>query len=84
VWTVAVIAAIGAGAIMFDSVPQEISIHATLVALAGTMLSATLALALIALAGAAAQRQWLGIAVRIAGSWTAASAILVLALRLAK
>jgi urease accessory protein len=83
-WPGAALAAIGAVAIMFDSVPQEISVNATLIALAGTMLSATLALAAVALASAEPRRQWLRIGVRIAGSWTAASAILVLALRLAQ
>jgi urease accessory protein len=71
-------------AILFDSVPAVPSVQETVLALAGTALAATSMLALAAFAGAALPEFWPRIGVRIAGSWIAASAILVLALRLAK
>jgi urease accessory protein len=72
-----------AGAIIVDSVPAVLSVSETLLSLTGT------ALAAMALAGASAglsralPAHIRPIAVRIAGSWIAASAIMVLALRLA-
>jgi urease accessory protein len=77
------LSALIAAAIIFDSVPPVLSVSETLLSLTGT------ALASMALAAASA---WLSgalpprirsIAIRIAGSWIAASAIMVLALRLA-
>jgi urease accessory protein len=72
-----------AGAIIFDSVPPVLSVSQTALSLTGT------AMAAIAVSSASA---WLSgalplrirqVAVRIAGSWIAASAIMVLALRFA-
>jgi hydrogenase/urease accessory protein HupE len=83
-FAVAVLAALSGIAIEFDSVPAEISISATLRALAGTTIGAALALTFVALASADPRRQWLRIGVRIVGSWTAASAILVLAVQFAR
>jgi urease accessory protein len=76
--------AIAGAALAFDSVPQEISISATLLALAGTAIGAAIALTLIAEARVSLKPPWLRIGARILGSWIAASAILVLALRLAR
>ncbi|MES1155283.1 MAG: HupE/UreJ family protein [Pseudorhodoplanes sp.] len=80
----AVILGAGALSLIFDSVPSVISRLDTIVALCGTALSAALAVGLIAFGASCLTRDWQQIGVRILGSWTAASAILVLALRLAK
>ena len=50
----------------------------------GTVLGATLILGLVAFAASRPTRDWQRIGVRILGSWAAASALLVLALRLAR
>jgi urease accessory protein len=78
------IALVTGAAIAFDSVPDEISMSASLLALAGTGIGAFLLMMLVADVSAAGTRAWQRIAVRILGSWTAASAALVLALRLAQ
>jgi urease accessory protein len=83
---------IGVGPIVFalgialalDSVPQEISMRATLLTLGGTALAAFAIPALLAILSAKLQRDWPRVGVRVLGSWMAASAILVLALRLAR
>lgn len=80
----ALISALTGGAILFDSVPAVPSVRETVAALCGTALAATAMLAVTAFASAALPAFWPRIGVRIAGSWIAASAILVLALRLAK
>jgi urease accessory protein len=80
----AILVALGSGAILFDSVPAVPSVRETVLALAGTAFSATAVVAIAAFAGAALPAFWPRIGVRVAGSWIAASAILVLALRLAK
>jgi hydrogenase/urease accessory protein HupE len=72
------------GAILFDSVPAVPSIRETLLALAGTTLVATAAIGTIAFVSACLPAFWQRIGIRVAGSWIAASTILVLALRLAK
>jgi urease accessory protein len=81
---VAVLFAIAiAGAIIFDSVPPVLTVSETALALAGTASSAIALVAATAwLSGALPRRVGL-LAVRIAGSWIATSAIMVLALRFA-
>jgi urease accessory protein len=71
-------------AIMLDSVPHEISMQTTFLALVGTAIAAVVIATFLAEAARAAGRDWQRIGVRILGSWVAASAILVLALRLAR
>jgi urease accessory protein len=80
----AAIAAIAGGTIGLDSPPQAVSLGAATAALIGTWVGACLALTLIAFVATrlAGPRQRIGL--RIAGSWIAASAILVLALRYAR
>jgi urease accessory protein len=73
-------AAIG-GAVGLDSPPQEISFGRAIVALIGTGVGASILCGLVALVAAKAARPWQAVAVRILGSWIAASAILVLALQ---
>jgi urease accessory protein len=75
--------AISGLAIELDSVPQEISMLATFLALVGTLIGAVLIVAVVAELAARLRRDWQRIGVRVVGSWIAAVAILVLALRLA-
>jgi len=78
------LSAIAGAAIALDSVPQEISMTATFLALAGSAVAAFLIVMMMADLTVYWRRDWQRIAIRIAGSWIAASAILVLALRLAR
>jgi urease accessory protein len=78
----AVVLAAGGSALIIDSVPSVVSKTDTILALAGTAFTATLAVAVLAYAAATLTRDWQRIGVRIVGSWAAASALLVLALRL--
>jgi hypothetical protein len=83
-WVAAVVAlAIGA-ALALNAPPQEFTIHAAIVSQLGFALAAILAFALATLAATLARGPWQRIGVRIVASWIAASAILVLALRLAR
>jgi hydrogenase/urease accessory protein HupE len=81
---VAVLAAIVGAALALDSPPQVISLTAATLTLIGTGIGACLLLALIVTATATLRRGWQRIGVRILGSWVAASAVLVLALRYAR
>jgi hypothetical protein len=58
--------------------------QATFLALAGTAIGAFLIVMFVAEVVVALRRDWQRVGVRIAGSWLAASAILVLTLRLAR
>jgi hydrogenase/urease accessory protein HupE len=78
------ILAIGGLSLIFDSVPSVVSRLDSVLALSGTAFGAILALVLAAYAAASLTRDWQRIGIRILGSWTAASALLVLALRLVK
>ncbi|MGD9921783.1 MAG: HupE/UreJ family protein [Pseudorhodoplanes sp.] len=78
----ALFAAAIAGAVIFDSVPAVLTVRETALALAGTILAATALVAATAWLVAALPQSVGPIAVRIAASWIAASAIMVLALRL--
>jgi len=80
----AALAAITGATIELDSVPDEISMQATMLALIATALAAVLVLALVAWLAASRTRNWQRIGIRVVASWSAASAILVLALRLAR
>jgi hypothetical protein len=67
-----------------DSPPQAASIQAANAALIGTGLGAFGAVAVAAAMASRLRRGWLRFAPRVLGSWIAASAILVIALRLAR
>ena len=77
------LAAIAGIALGLDSPPEVISVAAATVMLIGTGLGASLVLAIVAAATSYLSRACQQIGVRILGSWIAASAILVLALRFA-
>jgi hypothetical protein len=64
--------------------PQAISIPAAVATQVGTGVAALAALTLIAFIAMKAERSWQRIGIRIVGSWIAASAILVLVLRLVR
>jgi urease accessory protein len=81
VLSVALAAATGV-AIGFDSPPETISIAEANLALLGTALGAPAALVALAWFASRLHRDWQRIGMRIAGSWIAASAIMVLTLRL--
>ena len=84
-WPVAAIVAVAAGiAIELDSVPQEISMMATFLALVATIISAVLAVLVVSALAGCWRRQWQRIGMRVAGSWIATIAILALALRLTR
>jgi urease accessory protein len=74
-------AAIAGIALGVDSPPDAIAIAAAVAMLIGTGISASLAVAILAAGTSYLTRAWQQIGVRILGSWIAASAILVLALR---
>jgi len=80
----ATLAAVAGIALGLDSPPEVISLSAATVMLIGTGLGAALALAIVATGASCLTRDWQRIGVRILGSWIAASAILVLALRFAR
>jgi hydrogenase/urease accessory protein HupE len=76
-----IIAAIAGVALGLDSPPQAISLAGATTALAGTGLAAVLVFVFVVLTASRLTRSWQRLAVRILGSWIAASAMLVLALR---
>jgi urease accessory protein len=78
------LAGVSAVALGLDSPPQAISLAVARLTLIGTGLGACLALAIIAVGTSYLAREWQRIGVRVLGSWIAASAILVLALRFAR
>lgn len=78
----ALAAAMGA-AIGLDSPPEVVSLQEAIVMLIGTGLGAVIALGLVAEGAARMARDWQRIGVRVLGSWTAASALLAIAVRVA-
>jgi urease accessory protein len=70
--------------IALNSPPQALTIRAAMVEQVGSAVAALLTLAVIILIVTKATQPWQRIGVRVIGSWIAASAILVLALRLAR
>jgi urease accessory protein len=68
-------------ALGLDSPPDAIRLDEAVAALIGTACGGIAALVLIALLAFALARPWRGVVLRVAGSWIAAIAILVLALR---
>ena len=72
------------GAIMLNAPPYALTVPAAIAMQVGAAGAAFVTLALVALVAAHAARPWHQIGVRVVGSWIAASAILVLALRFAR
>jgi urease accessory protein len=71
-------------ALALDAPPQAIGIAAAIASQAGTGAAAAIALVLVVSIAAHVDRPWQRIGLRVVGSWIAASAILALALRLAR
>ena len=80
----AALSAVAGFAIAFDSPPDAITINEAILMQLGTFLAASLYLAAIIAIASLLDRDWQRIGMRIVGSWFAASAILVLAVRLAR
>jgi urease accessory protein len=78
------LAATMGAAIGLDSPPDVISIEEALIMLVGTGFGAATALGLVIAGAARMARDWQRIGVRVLGSWTAASALLAIALRVAR
>jgi urease accessory protein len=83
-WVVAVLALPIGVALPLNAPPQEFTIHAAIVAQLEFAFAALATFAIAAYIAMRATQSWQRIGVRIVGSWIAASAILVLALRLAR
>ena len=71
-------------AIALDSPPEVISVREANIMLIGTAFGASILLVAVVEAASRLTRNWQRIGARIFGSWIAASAILVLALRLVR
>jgi hypothetical protein len=78
------LAAVTGAALGLDSPPQAISLAEATVTLIGLGIGACCMLAIVVIAARSLRRDWQRIGMRIVGSWIAASAILVLALRYAR
>jgi hydrogenase/urease accessory protein HupE len=76
-------ALMGAG-IGLDSPPEMISLDAAVAMLIGTGVGALIALFLVIAGVSWLRRDWQQIGVRVLGSWTAASALLAIAVRFAR
>jgi urease accessory protein len=72
------------GAVALDSPPQAISVLNATITLFGTFWGASLLVLAAAVGASLLSREWQRVAVRILGSWIAASAMLALALALGK
>ncbi len=82
-WALAMPAAIIGTAIGLDSPPEVISLEEAAVMLIGTGIGAILAIVLVVAIAGRMARDWQKVAVRVLGSWEAASALLALAVRFA-
>jgi hypothetical protein len=71
-------------ALALNAPPQAVTVSAAVVGQLGTIFAALAVTSLIAFVASKAEDGWQRIGVRIVGSWIAASAILVLALHLAR
>ena len=83
-WLVGVMAFATGSALALNSPPHEITIANAVAAQAGFAAAAMAIVTLVMAIAMLARRPWQRIGARILGSWIAASAILVLALRLAR
>jgi hypothetical protein len=83
-WLVGVMAFATGSALALNAPPHEITIASAVASQVGFAEAALVIFALVMTIAVFARRPWQRIGVRIVGSWIAASAILVLALRLAR
>ena len=78
------LATVVGAAIGLDSPPEVVSLEEAVAALIGTGAGALIVLALVIAGASRLQRDWQRIGVRVLGSWTAASALLAIAVRFAR
>jgi urease accessory protein len=78
------LAAVVGAAIGLDSPPEVVSLQEAVLMLIGTGIGASIALWLVVAGAARMARDWQQIGVRVLGSWTAASALLAIAVRFAR
>ena len=83
-WLVGVMAFATGSALPLNAPPHEITIANAVASQVGFVVAAMATAALVMTIAVLAHRPWQRIGVRIAASWVTASAILVLALRLAR
>jgi urease accessory protein len=83
-WLVGVMAFATGSALPLNAPPHEITIANAVASQAGFAAAAMMTLGLATMPAMLARHPWQRIGVRIVGSWIAASAVLVLALRLAR
>jgi urease accessory protein len=83
-WLLGALAGVVGGAIGLDSPPEVISLEEAVVMLIGTGLGALIGLGVVTEVAARMARDWQLIGVRVLGSWTAASALLAIAVRFAR
>ena len=83
-WALGTLAALTGAALGLDSPPDVLTLREAYLMLIGTGLAACTILAMVGAGTSWAAGHWHGIGVRVLGSWTAASAMLALALRLAR
>ncbi len=84
VWAHGALALAAGAALALNAPPQALTIAGAVASQFGTALAALGTLGLVTLVAMQAARPWQQIGLRVAGSWIAASAILVLALRLTR
>ncbi|HEY3642214.1 MAG TPA: HupE/UreJ family protein [Xanthobacteraceae bacterium] len=78
------LATVVGAAIGLDSPPDVVSLREGVLMLIGTGIGASIALWLVVAGAARMARDWQQIGVRVLGSWTAASALLAIAVRFAR
>jgi hypothetical protein len=84
VWTHGALALAAGLALALNAPPQALTIAGAIASQFGTALAALGTLAIVIIIAMKAERPWQQIGLRVVGSWIAASAILVLALRLTR
>lgn len=86
-WTPSISGALafaGGAALALNAPPQAITLWGAMMSQLGAAIAALIAFVAVALVAASAQRPWQHVALRVVASWIAASAILAIALRLAR
>jgi len=78
------LASVVGAAIGLDSPPEVVSLQEAVLMLIGTGIGASIALRLVIAGAARMAGDWQQIGVRVLGSWTAASALLAIAVRFAR
>ena len=81
---VGALALVTGAAIGLDSPPEVIGLEEAVAMLIGTGLGALIALVVVIAGASLIRRDWQRIGVRVLGSWTAASALLAIAVRFAR